>query len=423
PLLGAAGALVLATATITRSVVVALVASLLVLVVLLPRRLRVALVVVGALAISLGAVVLVQAAGLGLRSSNVGVQVPRAVADPGFVADDGGSTMIGGVVVAGDAAEGTRSREVGLFEGLDIPALENLVPGRRYTVSFAVKPLGPELTTGIAGNNAGTGWGMARWTVRPASNWQRVYVHLTATAPTERLIVAPDSGPARVRFDVLMVTPSREAALPPSVDPGGTNSDVPDGPTRPRSPIASAALDTFDPNARAGHYANMHWRLDFWAYLLRETAKNPVLGVGFGRPAAFEWKGITYDARTDPSREFDFTPPHNSFVNVLYRMGGLGLLALGALLAVAVWRGLRLAFQVRASERAWLAALVSLLAFIVLIACFNVALEGPYMSMFFWTALALLLVLPGLHPKANDRPSLLPRRGSFASAVRRLGRG
>jgi len=161
-----------------------------------------------------------------------------------------------------------------------------------------------------------------------------------------------------------------------------------------------------------GHFQNGAWRIDYWAYLARKTLYDPVFGAGFGRPANFHWDGNVYDTRNDVDVE-SVSPPHNSFMNLLYRTGLIGFGALVALLWVAVRGFLR---QLRATRTADLAALLALFAFICVVAFLNVALEGPYMAMFFWTVVGLMLALPVLlgtvEPRRLSRPRVRRRAAS-----------
>jgi O-antigen ligase len=143
--------------------------------------------------------------------------------------------------------------------------------------------------------------------------------------------------------------------------------------------------------------ANVRWRIAYWSWVVEESARVPAFGVGFGRPTNFHWEGNIYDHRTgEPGRLFNVTPPHNSFLNLLYRTGLPGLLALGALMFVAVRRLVPVALRAHDEDRAIAVFLLAALAAITAIACFAVVLEGPYMGMFFWAVLGLALIAPGM---------------------------
>jgi O-antigen ligase len=168
--------------------------------------------------------------------------------------------------------------------------------------------------------------------------------------------------------------------------------------------IVSSVGDSFNPNAVSGDNANTRWRIAYWRYTVKRTLDEPLLGVGFGTPADFRWSNILYDARVgngaDPN---DLTPPHNSFLNILFRTGLVGFVPLVVLVAGAVLRTLRrLRNPSGAEERFLLLALLGCFCYTTITACLDVALEGPYMSMFFWSMLALLWIVPG----SKGRPGL-----------------
>jgi O-antigen ligase len=141
--------------------------------------------------------------------------------------------------------------------------------------------------------------------------------------------------------------------------------------------------------------ANARWRIAYWKFVLEESIRTPAVGIGFGKPAHFRWSGIIYDARTgDPVYPFDVTPPHNSFLNLLYRTGVPGLLALAALMFVAARRLLPVTRRAQDQDKALAVFLLVALATITAIACFAVVLEGPYMGIFFWGVLGLALLAP-----------------------------
>jgi hypothetical protein len=160
------------------------------------------------------------------------------------------------------------------------------------------------------------------------------------------------------------------------------------------SVTADVAPTEFSATTEAGGVDNARWRLSYWKYEITEAAtSNPVLGVGFGRPADFTWRNLTYDTRSGEG-EYSVSPPHNSFVNVFFRTGLLGLLALAALGIAGLVRTLRARRAAEPGDRAWYAALVALVVFAAGIASLNVALEGPYMGIVIWTLVGLTLVVP-----------------------------
>ncbi len=393
----AAGAVLLMAFGAGRSVLVALLAALIVLGVLSPRPLRTAAIGFACIALSVGAVVGLQTLGFGDRGLAANTTPPVSVdVASSLVLDDELQPAVGGKVVTIDAERGRASREAQIGEAIEIPYVTGLVPGAIYTVSFAVKPLDPLSNRGIAGNNAGTGWSMVFWHAQPDRVWQRLSVRLRATAPVERLMFVPDRGVLGARFDSVRIT--RDASGSYSEDALDRKSNVSGPMTITRTPpkestLLSAIVDSFDPRAATGEYLNANWRLHYWRALLDETFDEPVLGVGFGHPAAFPWRGVVYDTR-EPGGFESLSPPHNSFVNLFYRTGLVGLAGLIGLLAVALVRMSRLFRATETGERPPLVALLALFTFISVVAALNVALEGPYMAMFFWTVLGLMLTLP-----------------------------
>ncbi len=189
-----------------------------------------------------------------------------------------------------------------------------------------------------------------------------------------------------------------------SVDDGDTSGDAASEQTGVVEEVSASFQST-----ETSQGSNAAWRLDFWGFLVEETVNNPVAGVGFGRPAAFEWDGRVYDARTgDPADPNDVTGPHNSFVNVLYRMGVIGLLAVVTMLAFGCWRLVPLVRAAEGETRAEGVYVLGTLAVAAVVAFFTVALEGPFMGIFFWLFLGLVLVAPRAlfgQPEDSREPS------------------
>jgi O-antigen ligase len=162
------------------------------------------------------------------------------------------------------------------------------------------------------------------------------------------------------------------------VPPGAERADV-------RTVEGEAEAWTGDENSR--------WRFAFWGELLERSTDRPVLGAGFAEPSRFVWEGELYDARTgEPG--FDVTGPHNGFVDIVYRMGVPALAAVVGLMAVALWR-LRTSLDGRQRgdpDRLRQVTLLGMFAAAVAIVSFNDALRVPYLAIFFWALLGLLLV-------------------------------
>jgi O-antigen ligase len=147
---------------------------------------------------------------------------------------------------------------------------------------------------------------------------------------------------------------------------------------------------------------NMTWRLAYWKEIVERTPEAPVLGVGFGQPTAFVWEGRKYDFRDgEPGSGLDVAGPHNSFVSWLYRLGVPAALALLFVLFVAArntWRGVRSA---ETGDRVALVTLAAMLGSGIGVSLFNEALTGPFLGLFFWAPLAMLLLWPAFGPRSG----------------------
>ena len=134
-----------------------------------------------------------------------------------------------------------------------------------------------------------------------------------------------------------------------------------------------------------GQMNNVHWRWLVWKEALRQTASNPLLGIGFG-PAftANEVKEYGYVWAPDLN-------PHNSFILVLLRTGMIGALLFVLLHFVVIKKvvaGMRRVDKEVANL--YLTILFSFLG-IVIAAMFNVVLESPFGAVPYWFLFGLLI--------------------------------
>lgn len=432
----ALAALVLMSLTVHRSVILALTASLVVLVVLARRRRRLlaAVLALAALAVSVGGAIGIQRLELGTSPPGVsGGELAGAVvsAAHGYVADDAGTAFTGGLIVRGDAAVGESSRQISRGHWAELLEVRDLVPGKDYTIIFWVKPLEPVVARGRVGDVWSDGWSPERWIAAPSVRWQRFQKHLRATRPQERLAIDLRKGPANLRFDGVEIVPRKLAGPSGDFVPRrprgdtsfgressaatrilavrGSSNQRPTGTVETRkppdsqvkieqpkggNPLIEAIRGTFDRDSLAGGFnENQRWRVAFWRHTLRESLHHPVAGVGFGAPADFVWHGVRYDARRDPTDPNDVTPPHNSFLNLIFRTGLMGAVPFFILLGLAIVRLGRALRRVRTSEdRNRLVSLAVIGTFVAVVASFNGALEGPFMGIFFWTVVGLFLL-------------------------------
>jgi len=349
--------------------------------------------------------------------ANAPAAVSSATASPNYVADDGMSGLVGqspfnrlaaGQEVDGDAAQGSLSRRVGPGQLLDLANLAGLQRRHEYSVLFWLKPLRAQPAAGQVGDTSGAGWSAKPWSASPATRWQTCKEVLSARSSAERLDIANGRSSPPVLVDGLRVIKGRISQGRPGGSCGHSHGPLPGGssPTPTSSSSANGALGatpgiiaetqgTFTPGIGAGANANASWRLAINWFMLKETAKSPLFGVGFGRPTDFEFDGVVYDRRTgDPDDPNDVTGPHDSFMNLLYRAGLLGMIPFVALLLVAISRVRRSLFAAPPPYRARVVAATTTLAFVATIALLDVVLEGPQMGLFFWGGLALLFLAP-----------------------------
>lgn len=183
--------------------------------------------------------------------------------------------------------------------------------------------------------------------------------------------------------DVLGTRPS------PAVENGQTDAEGGSGPLSPIELSVSTKVATLP----AGD-ADAQWRLDYWAELLSRSVEAPIIGAGFGVPSDFVWRGIEYDTRDGEPSEFAVTGPHNGFIDILYRMGVPAFAGLIGLIAIALGqlRGRVSGGLVGDPRRARSIALLGMFMSALLTASLNDALRVPYLAIFFWTLLGLLLV-------------------------------
>jgi O-antigen ligase len=133
---------------------------------------------------------------------------------------------------------------------------------------------------------------------------------------------------------------------------------------------------------------NSAHRMVMWSQILYRTAKQPVLGEGFGPPfSVFSgWKFYDYTERR--------LHPHNSFLWILNRMGIIGFGVFCFLILKFYSSGIRAYRRMNAGKyKAYLLAFLSSHFSIAIFAFFNVVLEGPSMGIFFWIVMGLTTAL------------------------------
>jgi O-antigen ligase len=137
---------------------------------------------------------------------------------------------------------------------------------------------------------------------------------------------------------------------------------------------------------------NSAHRIAMWAEILDRTAKKPLLGEGFGPPFSILFGSKFYDYS---ERRLH---PHNSFLWILDRMGIVGL-GIFLFLILKFYRSAMRAYQgmTAGKSKAYLLALMSCHVCLSIFAFFNVVLEGPFMGIFFWITMGLVMALINIH--------------------------
>lgn len=133
--------------------------------------------------------------------------------------------------------------------------------------------------------------------------------------------------------------------------------------------------------------ADVIWRMFVWR---RKTADwfhgHPLIGAGVGQPWFYE---ALYHTSFHYGEEREGLDPHNSFLNLLYRYGLVGLALLLAAIIAVVRLSLR-ALRTRIQGDVLLEGLLVYFFFTAVFAFFNNALEGPSYSLPFWISLGLV---------------------------------
>jgi O-antigen ligase len=146
---------------------------------------------------------------------------------------------------------------------------------------------------------------------------------------------------------------------------------------------------------------NSAHRMVMWNQILVRTAKQPLLGEGFGPPfSVFSgWKFYDYTERR--------LHPHNSFLWILNRMGIIGFGIFCFLILKFYSSGIRAYRRMNAGKhKAYLLAFLSSHFCISIFAFFNVVLEGPSMGISFWIVMGLTTALINIEKERWEKLNL-----------------
>ena len=143
---------------------------------------------------------------------------------------------------------------------------------------------------------------------------------------------------------------------------------------------------------------NSAHRITMWGQILDRTARQPMLGEGFGPAFSAFFGGRFYDYS---ERRLH---PHNSFLWILNRMGIIGFGVFSFLILKFYSSGIKAYRRMNAGKsKAYLLALLSSHFCISIFAFFNVVLEGPSMGIFFWIIMGLTMALIKMGKEQSER--------------------
>jgi len=147
---------------------------------------------------------------------------------------------------------------------------------------------------------------------------------------------------------------------------------------------------------------NTKWRLIVWKDSIVEVMEQPLFGMGFGKkfiPETIKKMGWGGSWRDD---EKGFQDPHNALVSILYRTGLIGLFAFLLIIYNFTIRTLRVLKETADPKiKAYIFALLICMLTVLTTSCFMVILEGPFMGIFMWVSMALIVALENINKGAK----------------------
>jgi O-antigen ligase len=175
----------------------------------------------------------------------------------------------------------------------------------------------------------------------------------------------------------LASAPSTAPSTAPVATVEGNGGGAPTNATSRKAPAPDSGQSQTDPN--------IAWRLNAWGVAFSYFAAHPLTGVGFGElhllPRVVAQPNVP-------------VPPHNSLITIGFESGLLGIGAFGFVLLTfyaACFSILRRANSVQRAATVSFAVGGQVAGMVILL--FNVALEVPYIAMFFWLPIGLVAAL------------------------------
>ncbi|MBN1824288.1 MAG: O-antigen ligase family protein [Endomicrobiales bacterium] len=164
------------------------------------------------------------------------------------------------------------------------------------------------------------------------------------------------------------------------------------------SKALSIAMVQTEESTNRGAILNAKWRLLVWKDIINESMRKPLLGWGFGKKFVPEtvksmgWGGAFRD------EEVGFQDPHNSFLSVLHRTGIVGFTIFAVILGKFLRRTFLMLGKMREGEiKDYVAILFLCVIYMLATSFFMVVLEGPYLGIFLWIAMGLVVSLERIY--------------------------
>lgn len=136
---------------------------------------------------------------------------------------------------------------------------------------------------------------------------------------------------------------------------------------------------------------NIQWRLYVWQDMIEECTHKPILGYGFGHRFfsktlnKLHWGGYESDPIVFKT-QYTGLDPHNSHLHIFYMMGVIGFILFELLFLFIFIHFLRSSNQSLLTN-----TVLSGILFILVLANFEVVLESPYMVIYLWLFVGLIL--------------------------------
>ncbi len=206
-------------------------------------------------------------------------------------------------------------------------------------------------------------------------------------APLKAALYNPNYEKINVNYN----TPIKAAVCNPNHEKINVNDNSPikSVPYNPHHEKANINYNSLKQYCSKNNYGNMKeqsinniiFRLLIWRDMWEDwKSQKPLGGFDFGRPLRSPSLEVMHWAETEWGRD-GWVEPHNSYFNILYRAGLVGIILVGFIWGALIWF-IKLAFQ----GRSWTLILLAAVFLNWMVAAnFLLILELPYTAIPFWT--------------------------------------